>query len=36
VFLEPLGVGIRPRLQLRQVVFVFHVTISCKIWLRSP
>ena len=36
VFLELLGVGIRPGLHLRQVVFVFHVTISCKIWLRSP
>jgi len=36
VFLETLGIGIRPGLHLRQIVFVFHGTISCKIWLRSP
>jgi hypothetical protein len=30
VFLETLGIGIRPGLHLRQVVFVFHGIISCK------
>ena len=36
LFFELPGVGIRPGLHLGQVVFLFHITISCKTWLRSP